>query len=53
MPSLIKERIVESGCSISVVYLFWEQEGRVRFSAPRPSYSQCGNILLLSYIKIK
>ncbi len=24
-----------SGCSISVVYLFWEQEGRVRFSAPR------------------
>ena len=24
-----------SGCSISVVYMFWEHEGRVRFPAPR------------------
>ena len=34
-----------SGCSISVVYLFWEQEGRVRFSAPRQS------LQLLIFIK--
>lgn len=28
--------ILISGCSISVVYMFWEHEGRVRFPAPRP-----------------
>lgn len=30
------EALAQAGRSISVVYMFWEHEGRVRFPAPRP-----------------
>ncbi len=36
-----RTRSEESGCSISVVYMFWEHEGRVRFPAPRPKNFDC------------
>lgn len=41
-------RMPPSGCSISVVCMFWEHEGRVRFSAPRQRYSRrCGISLVV------
>jgi hypothetical protein len=38
----------ESGCSISVVYMFWEHEGRVRFPAPRLSAYVVGMEMIAS-----